>query len=113
MTTAQRCYTVVPRTERAAIAGLNTEQGHFEFATGTAEIITDSALAKDIEQRHGLNGTGEAWIMQDERAERHARNDSGTLHNYQFGSSRYYAQRWEQFERRRKAREENNALHTE
>lgn len=91
----KRKFMVVPRNKRAAEQGLATDQGKLSFRGKTALYVNDPALAKNIDAEHGLKGNGDVYVYEDDRLERHARNDNGQTHNYFFGTNRRYAQGWE------------------
>ena len=82
-------YIVVPRTEKAMTDGLATTKGRFGFGTKTARIV-DESLASEIDTQHGLKGSGDVWVHEDENLEWHEHHDKGTdgrnvgIHHYTF-----------------------------
>jgi hypothetical protein len=83
-------YIVVPRTESIQKSGLKTGKGKLTFGKQTAQWIDDPALAREIDTQHGLKGSGDVWVAQDENLEWHERNDGETdgknvgIHHYTF-----------------------------
>jgi hypothetical protein len=83
-------YIVVPRTERVKEAGLQTGKGKLTFGNKTAQWVDDPAIAREIDTQHGLKGSGDVWVEQDENLEWHEKHDAGTdgknvgIHHYTF-----------------------------
>lgn len=83
-------YMVVPRTESVKERGISTGKGKLTFGTKTAQWVDDPAIAKEIDTQHGLKGTGDVWVAQDENLEWHEANDGLTdgkkvgIHHYTF-----------------------------
>lgn len=52
--------------------------------------MDDPAIAKEIDTQHGLKGSGDVWVAQDENLEWHEKHDGLTdgkmkgIHNYTF-----------------------------
>lgn len=106
----KRRYIVVPRTTQAKNNGLLTGKGKLDFKGRSAAFIDNPDIAREIDTQHGLKGSGEVWVEQDENAEWHAKHDDMTdgknvgIHHYTFGPTPRYAAAWEAFEKRRKAK---------
>lgn len=83
-------YIIVPRTERVKEDGLQTGKGNVSFKGKTATWVDDASLAKEIDTQHGLKGSGDVWVEQDENLEWHDKHDGLTdgkmkgIHNYTF-----------------------------
>ena len=83
-------YIVVPRTENAKERGITTGKGKLTFGDKTAAWVDDPAIAREIDTQHGLKGSGDVWVEQDENLEWHENNDAGTdgknlgIHHYTF-----------------------------
>lgn len=86
---AKKRFMVVPRTQSAMMNGLDTTKGKFGFNGKTARIV-DESLASEIDTQHGLKGSGDVWVHQDENLEWHEKNDGLTdgrklgIHHYTF-----------------------------
>ena len=90
----KRKYMVVPRNVRAAEQGLATSKGKLTFRGKTALYVSDPSLASEIDTEHGLKGKGDVFVYEDDRVERHLRDDNGT-HHYHFGATRPYSAGWD------------------
>jgi hypothetical protein len=83
-------YIVVPRTEGIKETGIQTGKGKLTFGKKTAQWVDDPAIAREIDTQHGLKGSGDVWVAQDENLEWHAKHDEGTdgksvgIHHYTF-----------------------------
>lgn len=83
-------YMIVPRTEAAKEGGLVTGKGKLTFGTKSAAWVDDPTIAKEIDTQHGLKGSGDVWVAQDENLEWHEKHDGLTdgkmkgIHNYTF-----------------------------
>jgi hypothetical protein len=83
-------YMIVPRTEEAKAKGLSTGKGKLTFSGKTATWVDDPAIAAEINTQHGLKGSGDVWVAQDENLEWHEKHDGLTdgkmkgIHNYTF-----------------------------
>jgi hypothetical protein len=83
-------YIVVPRTEEAKRKGIKTGKGNLTFGKKTAQWVDDPAVAQEIDTQHGLKGSGDVWVEQDENLEWHERHDGMTdgrnagIHHYTF-----------------------------
>ena len=83
-------YMVVPRSERIKESGLQTGKGKLSFGGKTATWVDDPAVANEINTQHGLKGSGDVWVAQDENLEWHEKHDGLTdgrmkgIHNYTF-----------------------------
>ena len=83
-------YIVVPRTEGIKETGIQTGKGRLTFGNKTAQWVDDPAIAREIDATHGLKGSGDVWVEQDENLEWHEHNDAGTdgrnvsIHHYTF-----------------------------
>jgi hypothetical protein len=83
-------YIVVPRTEAIKKSGLSTGKGKLTFGNKSAQWVDDPAIAREIDTQHGLKGSGDVWVEQDENLEWHERNDGMTdgkntgIHHYTF-----------------------------
>jgi hypothetical protein len=83
-------YIVVPRTEGIKQTGIKTGKGNLTFGNKTAQWVDDPALAHEIDTQHGMKGSGDVWVEQDENLEWHERHDGMTdgrskgIHNYTF-----------------------------
>ena len=83
-------YIVVPRTDAIKRSGIQTGKGKLTFGKNTAQWVDDPAIAREIDTQHGLKGSGDVWVEQDENLEWHANNDEGTdgrnlgIHHYTF-----------------------------
>jgi hypothetical protein len=84
--------------------GLATGKGNLTFKNGKSSmLISDESLAKEVDTQHGLKGTGDVWVAEDQRAESFLRDDGQNgVHRYFWGATPRYANAWEQFEKRRK-----------
>lgn len=102
----KKAYLVMPRTTQIAESGLKTGKGTLKFKGGkTSMMVGDEALAKEIDTQHGLKGTGDVWVAEDQRAESFLRDDGPVgvgVHRYFWGQSQRYANAWDEFEKRRK-----------
>lgn len=68
-------------------------------------MISDEALAKEVDTTYGLKGSGDVWVSEDERVGSFLRDDARTgqgVHRYFWGASPRYSAAWEAFEKRRK-----------
>jgi len=83
-------YMVVPRTEGIKETGIQTGKGKLTFGKKTAAWVDDPAIAREIDTQHGLKGSGDVWVAQDENLEWHENNDGQTdgrklgIHHYTF-----------------------------
>ena len=83
-------YMVVPRSERIKESGLQTGKGKLSFGGKTAAWVDDPAVANEINTQHGLKGSGDVWVAQDENLEWHEKHDGLTdgknvgIHHYTF-----------------------------
>jgi hypothetical protein len=83
-------YIVVPRTDTVKKQGLATGKGKLTFGNQTAQWVDDPAIANEIDTQHGMKGSGDVWVAQDENLEWHERHDGMTdgrnkgIHNYTF-----------------------------
>lgn len=83
-------YMIVPRTDRIKNSGLQTGKGNLSFKGKTAMWVDDPAVAREIDAQHGLKGSGNVWVAQDENLEWHEKNDGLTdgkklgIHRYTF-----------------------------
>lgn len=84
-------YMVVPRDEHTKQNGLMTGKGKLDFKGKTAAWVDDPAIAREIDTQHGLKGSGDVWVAQDENLEWHEKNDGQTdgrkvtgIHRYTF-----------------------------
>ncbi len=88
--TKKKRYMIVPRTEAVKAGGLATGKGKLTFGNKTAAWVDDPAIAKEIDTQHGLKGSGDVWVAQDENLEWHEKHDGLTdgkmrgIHNYTF-----------------------------
>ena len=86
---SKKKYIVVPRTQSAMVDGVDTPRGKVTFGGKTAKVV-DESMAKDLDQTHGLKGTGDVWVHEDENYTWHERNDGMTdgrnygIHKYTF-----------------------------
>jgi hypothetical protein len=86
----QKRFIVVPRTESAKEKGITTGKGKLTFGGKTAAWVDDPAVAREIDAQHGLKGSGDVWVEQDENLEWHEKNDGETdgrklgTHHYAF-----------------------------
>lgn len=81
----KKAYLVMPRNTKAAEQGLKTGKGTLSFKGKTSMMVGDESLAKEIDTQHGLKGTGDVWVAQDERAESFLRDGGDGVHHYFFG----------------------------
>ncbi len=103
-------YIVVPRTEYVQRTGLQTGKGKLKFGRKTAQWVDDPAIAQEIDTQHGLKGSGDVWVAQDENLEWHEKHDGQTdgrkvgIHHYTFGAqtSRNVEEFWKRYERKKK-----------
>jgi len=85
-------YIVVPRTEGVKQAGVKTGAGRLKFGNKSAAWVDDPAIANEINTTHGLKGSGDVWVEQDENLEWHEKNDGLTdgrnlgIHHYTFAN---------------------------
>ena len=85
-------YIVVPRTDAVKKKGIATGKGRLTFGNKSAQWVDDPAIANEINTTHGLKGSGDVWVEQDENLEWHERNDGMTdgrnsgIHNYTFAN---------------------------
>jgi hypothetical protein len=83
-------FIVVPRTESVKETGIQTGKGKLTFGRKTAAWVDDPAIAREIDTQHGLKGSGDVWVEQDENLEWHEANDGETdgrklgIHKYTF-----------------------------
>lgn len=83
-------YIVVPRTEGVKETGIQTGKGRLTFGDKSAQWVDDPAIAREIDTTHGLKGSGDVWVEQDENLEWHERHDGMTdgknlgIHRYTF-----------------------------
>lgn len=86
---ANKKYIVVPRTTAAMKDGLKTSKGRMSFNGKTGKIV-DASMASEIDSEHGLKGSGEVWVHEDENYTWHERNGGMTdgrnrgIHHYTF-----------------------------
>lgn len=86
---AKKKYLVVPRTTSAMRDGLKTSKGTLNFGKKTGKIV-DASMASEIEHEHGLKGSGDVWVHEDENYSWHLRHDGMTdgrsygIHHYTF-----------------------------
>lgn len=104
-------FIVVPRTQNAMLDGISTSKGKVNFKAKGPTYV-DESVAGEIDNQHGLKGSGDVWVEQDERLEWHEHHDKNTdgrnrtgIHHYTFGQSDKYSEAWEEFMARRKLRE--------
>jgi hypothetical protein len=83
-------YIVVPRTTGIQQTGLKTGKGTLSFKGKTAMWV-DESVASEIDTQHGLKGSKQVWVAQDENLEWHEKNDGQTdgrkilgIHKYTF-----------------------------
>ena len=108
----KKAFLVVPRNAGAAEAGLKTGKGIVKFNGKTCINVTDEALAREIDTQHGLKGTGDVWVAEDDRTESFLRDDGGLgvgVHRYFWGASPRFSNAWDAFERRRKDKSQRSA----
>jgi hypothetical protein len=109
---AKKAYLVMSRNTNVLDAGLKTDKGHLKFKKGkTSMMVSDPALANEIDKVHGLKGSGDVWVHEDPQAEPFLRDDGRIgmgIHKYFWGASPRYSIAWEEFEKRRKAKNEKN-----
>ena len=86
-------YIVVPRTTGIQQTGLKTGKGTLSFKGKTAMWV-DESVASEINTQHGLKGSGQVWVAQDENLEWHEKNDGQTdgrkilgIHKYTFAQN--------------------------
>jgi len=111
MSTKKKKYIVVPRNEKTQAAGLQTGKGTVKFGKKTAAWVDDPALAREINTHHGLRGSGDVWVEQDENLEWHAAQDGDTDgrnrskggHRYFFGynQSKAWTDFWDRYEKKK------------
>lgn len=87
---AKKRYMVVPRTENVKQKGLTTGKGKLSFQGKTAAWVDDPAIAREIDTQHGLKGSGDVWVAEDENLGWHEKHDGLTdgrklgIHKYTF-----------------------------
>ena len=83
-------FMVVPRDERTKAAGVVTGKGKLDFKGKSAAWVEDAGVAEEINKQHGLKGSGDVWVAEDENLEWHEKHDGLTdgkmkgIHNYTF-----------------------------
>ena len=83
-------YMVVPRSEGIKETGIQTGKGKLTFGDKTAQWVDDEGVANEINTQHGLKGSGDVWVAQDENLEWHEKHDGLTdgknvgIHHYTF-----------------------------
>lgn len=96
----------MPRTTQILEKGLKTGKGTLKFKQKKQHMIVgDESLAREIDTQHGLKGTGDVWVAEDQRGESFLRDDGPQgvgVHRYFWGSSPRFSRAWEEFEKRRK-----------
>jgi hypothetical protein len=62
-------YIVVARDKKTALAGVSTERGgHRSFGKKTSSMwIGDKSEAEEIDQKYGLKGRGDVFVLEDEK----------------------------------------------
>lgn len=87
---AKKKFIVVPRTPEASINGIKTSKGTLDFKTQGPTYV-DEGTASEINTQHGLKGSGDVWVEQDENLEWHEHHDGETdgrnrkgVHHYTF-----------------------------
>jgi ABC-type tungstate transport system permease subunit len=109
---AKKAYLVMPRTTSIVDTGLQTSKGKLKFKKGkTSMMVSDAALASEIDTEYGRRGKNDVWVAEDQRAESFLRDDGPVgvgVHRYFWGSSRRYAVAWDEFIERRKIKERTN-----
>jgi hypothetical protein len=89
----KRRYIVVPRTENVKQTGITTGKGKLTFGKKTAQWVDDPVIADEIDKTHGLKGSGDVWVHQDENLEWHEQNEGLTdgrtlgIHHYTFAQA--------------------------
>jgi len=108
----KKAYLVMSRNADVLDKGLKTDKGNLKFKKGkTSMMVSDPALANEIDKVHGLKGTGDVWVHEDPQAEPYLRDDGAIgmgIHKYFWGASPRYSSAWEEFEKRRKDKNEKN-----
>lgn len=104
----KKAYLVMPRNTNVLDTGLKTGRGRLKFGKGkTSMMVGDESLANEIDTQHGLKGTGDVWVAEDQRGESFLRddgNDGRGIHRYFWGASPKFSNAWDEFEKRRNAR---------
>ena len=104
-------FAVYARTKRIVRDGLQTGKGHRQFRVNKSLMnINDPAEAKEIEDRYGMKGSQDVYVVEDERYANAVNGEQwdvkgsqvSTVHHYTFGTSPRYANAWDAFEKRRK-----------
>lgn len=93
-------FLVVSRDADVPGGGLDIGENHINFHGKTAKIITDPGLADEIDKTHGLKGSGKVWVERDERLNNHTTYHEDGIHTYFFGSSRKFAERYDEIFRK-------------
>ena len=106
----KKAYLVMSRNTNVLDTGLQTDKGKLKFKSGkNSMMISDSALADEIDKVHGLKGSGDVWVHEDPQTEPFLRDDGAQgrgVHKYFWGASPRYSSAWEAFEKRRKDKTE-------
>lgn len=97
---------VMARTPQAMEQGIQTSKGTLSFRGKSGMHINDPGLASEIEQTVGLKGSGDVWTHEDPVYSHQSTYKADGVHGYIFGPTSSYAKAWEEFEARRKARQE-------
>lgn len=88
-------YIVIPRNEKIMKTGLKTGRGTLDFKGKTMMYLNSSDLAREVDTEHGLKGSGEVWVEQDERLENHVNYHSDGASKSFFGPTRAFCEGWE------------------
>ena len=109
----KKAYLVMPRNTGIMQTGLKTAKGTLKFKKGkTHMMVSDEGLANEIDTQHGLKGTGDVWVAEDQRGESFLRDDGPQgvgVHRYFWGASPAFSNAWDAFEKRRKDKHGRNS----
>jgi hypothetical protein len=65
-------------------------------------MYVDDDIADEIDKTQGRKGNQDVWVHEDPRLNWSTKYKADGVHSYFFGSSKQYADAWEEFEERRK-----------
>ena len=86
MTPKKKKYVVMAREGDVTINGLDVGSRHINFNGKSGLLVSDPALANDIDKVHGLKGSGKVWVEEDSKTSHIMAYRPDGVHGYFFGS---------------------------
>jgi hypothetical protein len=99
-------FQVIKNTTNSEFTGLDVDGRKMKFGRNGTFVVDAPGLASDIDKTFGRKGNQSVAVV--------PYNDHETRelgHKYKFGPSESYAKAWEDFERRRKAKQRKAGSH--